>query len=188
MRQRSQLRYAVLGVMGLVLALSSCSKPDKNGGDISGQLTNKYCNLPSAVNYNWGFPGIEDNSTCFFARDYFIGNWNFVDTVLLEDSTFIEAKVYNFQFEAQDGDTSHTKMNMKGWCGSSNILLAVNRYYIANSDTTNNVEGWQIVCNGTDSVKVDLSRNMIDTNKVDIHIRQFRNDTLFHHRGQAVKN
>lgn len=175
-------------LLSLCLGWMACSKEDKKGDNLDDKLTNKYCNIPGAVNYNWGFPGKEDNSICFFATDYFVGTWTFYDTIILQDSTFIGTDSMQITFETIPGDTTYRKMNMLGWCGNDPILLDISKFYIGLSDTFRNSEGWQMTCNNTDSVKVELSKNILDTTIVNFHIRQYSNNELQFHNGTGKKN
>lgn len=175
------------GILATLLCLTACNKEDKKGEDVTDKLKNKYCNIPGAINYNWNFPGIEDNSICYFATDYYEGTWKLTDSVRLEDSTFVRVDTLYLEFNKIGSDTTNSKMHLRRWCITSDIWVQVNKYYIGMTDTTQNAEGWQLVCNGRDSLKINFSRNVFDSTIVDFTIRQFNNDTMYYHQATGVK-
>ena len=68
----------------VMLCLSSflaCTKWADTQKPSDPRLTQKYCNDPFAVNYNWGFPGLPDNSTCIFPSDLYVGTYLFHDSI-----------------------------------------------------------------------------------------------------------
>jgi len=68
-------------IIFLLLFAAAC-KPYQDPDPITDpRIVNPYCNDPSAINYNWGFPGVPDNSVCTYATDLFAGNYIWRDTV-----------------------------------------------------------------------------------------------------------
>lgn len=79
-----------------------------------------YCNDPAAINYNWGFPGVPDNTLCIYPSDVFTGNYVWRDTILDGnrnvlgfDSAFVTITKI---------DT--TRVNINGRCGYDLKLTA----------------------------------------------------------------
>jgi hypothetical protein len=173
-------------VVVVLLGIWSCNKDDGDVPDVSDKLTNRYCNIPQAVNYNHGFPGIEDNSLCIFGTDYYRGNWIVVDTIKLGDSTLIDIDTLFFNISLMPNDTSYSKMYLRGWCGNENIIMNIDKYYFGRSDTFANQDGWQRICN-SDSILISVSKNIMDTSSVIFRISESVNNELRYHIGKGVK-
>jgi len=170
------------------MLLGACTKnTDKKGPDISDQLNRKYCNIPRAVNYNWNFPGIEDNSTCFFATDFYEGSWMFVDTVKSRDETVIRIDTLGFDLRKMAQDTTYQKMTMTGWCGTEALTINVDRFYLARTDSFDNNQGWQKICGNRDSVLVEMRKSLLDTTQLTIHIIQYLPDSVLYHSGTGIR-
>jgi hypothetical protein len=58
-------------------------------------FTSHYCNNNKAVNYNWGFPGIADNSICVFPSDIFKGTYTFYDSLQDANGIFLPTNNYD---------------------------------------------------------------------------------------------
>lgn len=173
---------------GCLLLLTACSKSgDKKGPDISDQLNRKYCNIPGAVNYNWNFPGIEDNSTCFFATSFYEGNWMFVDTVKSHDETVIRIDTLGLSFQKIEQDLTYQKMHMTGWCGTESLIIDVDRFYLARTDSFDNNQGWQKICNNRDSVFVEMRKSIYDTTQLTINIIQYLPTSVLYHSGSGIR-
>lgn len=108
----------------VILLFALSCKPYKDPDPIKDpRLTNPYCNDPAAINYNWEFPGVPDNTTCIFPSDVFEGNYIWYDStqdenlnILAFDSTFVNvAKV----------DT--TRLTLSGKC-NYNLSLTADRF------------------------------------------------------------
>src|ERR1043165_5567011 len=83
------MRYFSLIILSLALVMGfafSCKKWQDPAPKEDPRLTRHYCNDPSAVNYNWDFPGKPDNSVCFYPADLFAGTYMFYDTVSASQS------------------------------------------------------------------------------------------------------
>src|SRR5947208_3141374 len=76
------IRPIVLMALGVLFLISaSCKKYTDQPGKSDPRLARKYCNDPSAVNYNRDFPGTEDNSICYYPTDVFKGQYTFTDSI-----------------------------------------------------------------------------------------------------------
>ena len=171
-----------------LLILGACTKNgDKKGPDISNQLHRKYCNIPAAVNYNWNFPGIEDNATCFFATSFYEGNWVFIDTVKNHDETVLRIDTIGLYFQKKEEDASYQKMYMTGWCSSEKLLIHVDRFYMARTDSFDNNMGWQKICNDRDSLFVEMRKSIYDTTQLTINITQYSPTSVLFHSGTGIR-
>jgi hypothetical protein len=185
MMKRNTL-YVLLCV--IVAVLVSCNKNgDTIAPDISDQLEKKYCNIPHAVNYNWNFPGIEDNETCFFAIDFYKGTWMYIDTIKRSDESLVRIDTLILNFQPIDSDTSYSVLNMLGWCGSERLVVRVNKFYMAQTDSFDGNLGWQKICNNQDSVHVSMRKNLFDSTQLFINITQHTDTLTLYHTGNGSR-
>lgn len=161
--------------------LSSCEKwKDPQPQDLG--LTRKYCNIPSAINYNREFPGVEDNTTCIFPSDPFIGNYVYEDSVYIDG---VEGSIpwgtIHFSILKKDS----TKFELKDYCGSRNLMFTANRYFHAVTDTLL-TKGVQLYCRDLDTLQGTLDYRGSDSS---LYIEfTVKSDTLTAvHRGRAYK-
>ena len=174
-------------LLAVFIGVISCEKyTDKKGEDLSDQLTNKYCNIPYAVNYNWNFPGIADNATCFFAYEFFDGNWKFIDTVR-QDSVLIRIDTLQISFERDVTDTAYTAIFMNGWCANSTIRFITDRFYNALSDTMPNGDNFQVVCASFDTIQASISKSIIDSTQLSIKFDVINNNGKYQHTGVGIR-
>jgi hypothetical protein len=130
----------------LLFFFSACQKwADKPASDLG--LKNKYCNIPSAINYNQGFPGIEDNSVCIFPSEPFVGSYTYQDSVYDNNLVFLNSTTYHFNIVA----INRTQMRIENFCSSSSLLFTADRYYRASSDTVIG-NGTQLMCRTLDTL------------------------------------
>lgn len=171
----------------IVVIISACEKySDKKGGDIKDQLNRKYCNIPHAINYNWNFPGIEDNTTCYFAYEYFQGNWTFVDTIKKQDE-IIQIDTLVISFEHNNADTTYGTIFLNGWCANEKLKLIADRFYNVVTDTMENGEKYQVVCNNQDTISGTISKDISDSTKLSIKLNVTNANGTFLHVGNASR-
>ena len=105
----------------IILLVAAC-KPYKDPDPITDpRLQNSsYCNDPAAINYNWGFPGIPDNSLCIFPTDVFEGNYVWRDSVIDENGDVL---AFDSVF-ATVSKLDTTRLNINGRCGYDLKLTA----------------------------------------------------------------
>jgi hypothetical protein len=127
------------------MALTGCKRADPAPIDLG--LTNPYCNNPTAVNYNWGFPGKPDNSICIFPAQIFVGTYLFKDSVL--DNLGIYLPFDSSILTITKTNDSLVKIN--GQCKNSLQLNAkVNKNYRLILDSIQ--YNGQVFCNNTDTI------------------------------------
>jgi len=189
--------YKTLAAACLIVPMFvSCRKTAETKTD--GRLdSNKYCNDPQAVNYNVGFPGLPDNTLCFFPTQLFKGNYLFIDSVLDKDLKFKSADSFNIQMIA----LNNVRIAFVGFCGKGStdtIYLTANKYYKAVPDSTNGpydtkLNGY-LVCGdgqkGPDTLTGYMQKYNTDSNKVLIRFNVNKVDTTLktnYHYGTAIK-
>lgn len=136
------------------LGIYSCKKYTDPVSKVDPRLTQLYCNDPTAVNYNWNFPGTPDSTVCFYPTDVFQGTYELKDSVFFDSShIFIAANSFFVTF------TKHTKTKMAvvGFCPwGDSILLTAGPNYSASLDTvvgdsTTHALG-QVICGSADTI------------------------------------
>lgn len=165
----------------------ACEKyKDKKGDDIQDQLKNKYCNIPFAINYNWGFPGIEDNSTCYFAYEFFEGSWIFIDTVS-KDEVVLSIDTIPISFARKEADTTLASIEMMGLCNLEKLNLITDKFYNAITDTMENGEKFQVICNNQDTIAGTIARHISDSTNLSIKLSVTNANGTFIHKGIAIR-
>ena len=170
------MRYLVsisfLFITGICV-LFSCAKWKDPKPVNDPRLTNPYRNDPTAVNYNWGFPGKPDNTVCFYPSDLFQGSYLFYDSVYLSPSgLFISAD----SFIIKISKISNSKIGVTGFCNSGKQLtLTAGPTYVATMDTTvgdtTTMNPGQLLCRIQDTISGTISKDRVDSNLLHINLR-----------------
>lgn len=189
------LRYRYWHIPVLMLAFAgslfmACKKyrdpPPTDGYD--GQDTSHYCNNQYAINYNWGFPGTPDSTTCIFPVDVFKGSWLFTDTVYLPDSTVLEVSNKSLVLTATE-DTMHSHLAVSGWCSNGeHILITADRFKNAITDTVIPYSnGSQYLCSQADTISGRLNKYYNNDSFMQIDFTINTANGIQYHTGTAVK-
>jgi len=118
-------------LMGLVF---SCAKYKDPKAVTDPRLTNPFCNDPTAVNYNWGFPGKPDQSVCFYPTDIFKGVYVYHDSVFLPPPSGIF--IHSDSLVLYIRKLSNTRISILGFCSNGDSLtLTASPLYVATIDT-----------------------------------------------------
>lgn len=164
------------------MALGSCAKwKDKPAQNLG--LTNKYCNNPKAINYNWGFPGIEDSTVCVFPSDPFVGTYSYQDSVYWLNGTLDSGYTHLVTFSISKNNFNQFSLN--GFCPGSNFLFTADRYYNAVSDTIIG-PGQQFMCRTLDTLTGGLTYNSTDSS-LTINFTVVSDTGTTNHKGIAYK-
>lgn len=166
------------------LAFYSCKKWTDPPPTTDPRLNNPYCNDPIAVNYNWGFPGIPDNSICYYPTDIFRGNWLYTDSVYQQSSGLF---LYTREETLRVYALSKTTLAIQGFCADSLKMTATG--YLANVDTivgdtlTNRGQLW---CRLQDTVNGTVSYSRIDS-MLHVSLTVISDTGITNHIGKARK-
>lgn len=174
--------FTILAIfLSCFLLLQSCEKwkdqPAKNLG-----FTNKYCNIPAAINYNIGFPGIEDNSTCIYPSTPFAGNYRFRDSIYNNANELTIGDSINFNISVTDS----FRFSIQNFCSNTNPLkFKANRYYRAEADSIIGA-GTQLMCRTQDTLSGRVEYRNTDSS---LYIEwTIVSDTAINfHKGRAYK-
>ena len=144
------------------------------------RIANKYCNTPSAINYNWNFPGVPDSTTCIFPAEIFNGTYLFHDSIFNSVDTFLSSSTYPLTFD--DIDTSH--FNVTGFCTGITIKATANRYFKFTIDTL--VGNGQALCLN-DTISGKGSKNFITDTTIHLEFEVLNDTGTVYHAGTAFK-
>jgi hypothetical protein len=163
-----RLIYIFMGVaVATTTMLSGCNKWTDPKPVTDPRLTNPYCNDPTAVNYNWGFPGKPDNTICFYPTDLFKGNFVFNDLVFsLSGSNaglFIDSLTDTLHVYA----LSQTKLVITGFCKFADTIHLTASGFVATVDTligdTLTARGQFMFCRMQDTVSGTITYSRADS-------------------------
>lgn len=174
-------RKIILLFLPLTL-LYACQKWEDSPGENLG-LTNRYCNIPEAINYNHNFPGIEDSTVCVYPSYPFVGTYRFQDSVYDEFGNLTSlGSDYTFRIIAKD----RYKFDLTDFCAPGSLMFfTADRYYRAYSDSLIG-DGRQFFCRESDTLSGQMVYRPSDSS---LQIQwSVRSDTAFHnHSGRAYK-
>lgn len=178
MKQRHLFGCLILFALAI---FSACEKwEDTPAKDLG--LTSRYCNVPAAVNYNHGFPGIEDNSICVYPSTPFLGQYGFRDSIYNNANELILGDTFNFSISAADT----FRFNINNFCSNGNQLgFTANRYYRAESDSVIG-NGLQLMCRSQDTLSGLLEYRITDSSLY-IDWTVVSDTGIYKHRGRAYK-
>ena len=167
----------------LLLLTAACKKYEDPDPFTDDRIKNKYCNIPSAINYNWDFPGIADNTTCIFPAQIYKGNYLFHDTVVNALGEYISKDSFLVSFLQIDS----TRLTISGFCGYNLHYAKATRFFKFTLDSL--IGNGQVFCNNKDTIAGGGSKIGIhDTSTIQI-VYQLQTDTgIVFHKGTAFKN
>lgn len=167
----------------ILLFFGACKKYSDPEPFTDSRIKNKYCNIPSAINYNWDFPGIEDNTTCIFPAQIYSGNYLFHDTVTDASGLYISHDSFPIAFAQLDS----TKLSISGFCVGSSYSATANRFF---KFTLDSLQGHgQTFCNNKDTIAGSgYKTSLLDTTLIQINYRLYTDTGIVYHKGTAVKN
>lgn len=146
------------------------------------RLIKPYCNDPSAINFNWDFPGRPDNSVCIYPSQIYNGDYLFYDTITDFFGNFKSADSFDLHFNNLDS----VYLNISGFCGAKIFTAKANRYLKFNLDTLTGIG--QLFCNNQDTITLSGSKKEIsDTNFISIKYQVYTDTGIVYHLGTAIK-
>lgn len=166
----------------IVVLASACKKYQDPAPFTDDRIKTPYCNDPTAVNYNWDFPGIPDNTVCIYPTQIFEGNYFYRDS--LYDKNGELTKVDSFPIYILALDTVHMKLG--GFCPSTEFTAKATRYFQFTIDSL--LGDGQDFCGNDDTISGKGKKSGIaDTISFKFDY-QIQTDTgLVTHTGTAIK-
>ena len=191
------MKFASLIYVAIILSVSvfSCKKwTDPHSPSDPRIDGRKYCNDPDAVNFNWGFPGTPDSTTCIYPSDIFSGSYVFVDSIYdlndildtLNSKTSYTLNVYSI---------NKNKFAVLGFCGPNDSLkfTAERTSFRALADSNIKINdstlGYgQLFCRMVDTVSGFFTKSQTDsTHQIRINLKVVSDTGINFHRGTAYK-
>ena len=174
--------YIRFSFLAIVLFLTSCKKYKDPAPITDGRLTTKYCNDPAAVNYNWDFPGVPDNTVCIYPTDIFKGTYLYHDSILNPEGGVIQ--IDSFPITINQLDSTH--MQLIGFCGINPHSAKASRFF---SFIIDSIAGnGQIFCNNKDTIAGGGHKSGIaDTSTIKFSYTLQTDTGVVIHAGTAIK-
>jgi hypothetical protein len=178
---------SILPLVLVLCGLAACQSKEEDYPATDPRLgTRVYCNIPGAVNYNWGFPGKPDNSVCFYGPDLFRGSFSYRDTILKPDGTIDSPRSGQaYTLNIYGLDTS--RAILLGLCpGGDTLYLHAPRTGFRASLDSSTVKG-QRLCRTQDTVSGLLLRELSDTSRLSLSFTVYSDTAVNLHRGTAYR-
>lgn len=191
----NMLTAIFLFVIIIATTFSACKKwKDSIATDDPRLHDRKYCNDPEAVNYNWGFPGVPDNSICIFPSDLYKGTYFFTDSIYNANDVFdslLSKQTYTIQVLA----LSKKHLAITGFCTNDTLFFTAGRTtYTATADSTFKLNDTtkafgQPMCRLLDTLSGSITKNSLDTSntKIKFNWKVVSDTGINYHKGTAVK-
>ncbi len=172
----------IIVLCGFISFLFFACKPYKDPAPtVTDKLTKKYCNDPSAINYNWDFPGIADNSVCIYPAQIFSGNYFYRDSILDASGNLVKKDSFPIVLTQIDS----VKLTITGFCVGNPLQATANRYYKFVVDSTH---GWgQKMCSTTDTFSGGAQFLAIGDSLLKFNFIVFADTGKIIHKGTAKK-
>jgi hypothetical protein len=178
-----KLKRSFFIIIACLSSILGCTKWTDTQNAIDPRLTQKYCNDPFAVNYNWGFPGMPDNSTCVFPSDVYVGTYVFHDSIysianVLVDTNQVVLRVYKMKVD---------KVAILGFKNlSDSIFVSVLKNGNGSIDSLHNLPG-QVLLSSLDTINGTCFKYITDTLRLKINWKTNTNMGIYFHKGSAIK-
>lgn len=146
------------------------------------RIVNKYCNIPSAINYNWNFPGVPDDSVCVFPAQIYTGTYFYRDSIYNTTGLLLDQDSFYVTFNQVDT----TRLQITGLCPGLILTAKANRYYHFNLDSI--AGNGQFFCAGTDTIMGGGSKtDLWDTTHIHLNYEVHTDTSILVHSGTAIK-
>jgi hypothetical protein len=145
-------------------------------------FTTDFCNMPTAVNYNWGFPGNVNNNICIYPADAFVGNYRFFDSILDQASgSYLFVDSSNFTINKITDST----LLLLHCGGSKSISAKATRNIRFYTDSTS--EKGQVFCTASDTMNGTGRKQNLNDSLVSYTYNVWKGALLEQHKGLLVK-
>jgi hypothetical protein len=192
MRYNNIMSRNVLIFFSFLLLLASCKKWEDKAAPGDNRLgSKKYCNDPGAVNYNWDFPGIPDNTVCFYPTDVFNGRYLILDSIFYT-AGYAYARTDSIILNLVPQSRSKLQVTaLKGWCPDKILNFTADRFFKATADSTllpdSVVMTGQLFCRDKDTISGFISRKQADSNHIRINFTVLTDTGISFHVGTGTK-
>jgi hypothetical protein len=168
--------------MVLAIVFWGCKKYTDPSPNPINNFTSHYCNNPKAVNYNWGFPGIEDNSICIFPADLFAGNYTYYDSILdVVNQIYIPYDTMDITINKLTDST----MTIVGQCAATQLTARATKNYRFSLDSTS--DKGQTYCTINDTISGAGIKQQFNDTIFKYNYTISNNDIIQEHKGYLFK-
>jgi hypothetical protein len=174
------LRLLALCMLCTIFVIG-CKKYQDPPPTVTDKLTTPYCNIPTAVNYNWGFPGIATNSVCIYPAQLFVGTYTFYDSVLNANAEF---EIFDTTIVTINKLTDST-LSIAGLCPSNTFSAKATKNFRFYLDSTN-VFG-QVFCTNADTINGSGIKQLFSDTNFKFSYNLINNAVVKEHKGTFVK-
>ncbi len=173
----------VLGCLLIFTFFAGCKAEERSFPETDPRLGERaYCNSPTAVNYNWDFPGRPDSSVCIFPSDLFAGTYLFRDSIYFGDGEFDSARS-GTAYTLNIARINNTQMRLSGFCaGGQTVPLTGTRTQFRAVVDTVTLRG-ALFCRPVDTVIGYISRRLTDTLNLSVEFTVYSDSGVNVHRG-----
>lgn len=171
-------------IYGIIVCfcLLSCKKYKDPEPFTDSRINTKYCNDPSAINFNWDFPGIPDNSVCVYPSQIYNGSFLMYDTIINYLGETLATDTFSILMSAIDT----TRIHITGFCGNQIYKAHANRFLSFTLDST--LGNGQLFCNNKDTISGGAKKSGLHDTIPILWKYYIQTDTgVVTHIAQAVK-
>jgi hypothetical protein len=162
------------------IVVFGCKKYADPPPTVTDKLTTPYCNIPAAVNYNWGFPGIVTNTVCIYPSELFEGTYTFYDSVLNANAEF---EPFDTSIVTISKVTDST-LTIAGLCPSSFSAKATKNFRFTLDSTT---AFGQVHCNNNDTINGGGIKQLFSDTNFKFTYNLINNAVVKEHKGTFIK-
>lgn len=173
----------VLACLLLCGFFTGCKEKEQVFPDTDPRLNQRaYCNDPTAVNYNWDFPGRPDSSVCIFPSDLFAGSYRFTDSIYFAGGE-LDSAHSGKEYTLNIARINNTQMRLSGFCdGGQTVPLTGTRTQFRAVVDTVTVRG-ALFCRPVDTVIGYISRRLADSLNLSVELTVYADTGVNLHRG-----
>jgi hypothetical protein len=147
------------------------------------KLTTPYCNILTAVNYNWGFPGVPNNSICTYPADLFLGTYIFYDSVLNAVAEYVPFDSNIIEISK----VSDSTILIKGLCGSNSSTFSAKATKNYRFSLDSNTTLGQVFCSNNDTINGFGMKNFYNDSNFKFSYNLINNAIITEHKGTFKK-
>jgi len=166
----------------LILILGACKGYKDPAPFTDPRIVTPYCNTPSAINYNWNFPGIPDESVCVYPAEIYSGTYFYRDSIKNSSGLLLSQDSFYLHFTQIDT----VRLKIEGFCTGKEFTAHANRYF---KFTIDSVAGnGQLLCNGTDTLMgIGTKTDLWDSLQIRLNYEVHSDTAIYYHNGTAIK-
>lgn len=164
-----------------LLIMTACKRYKDPAPFTDPRIVNHYCNIPSAINYNWDFPGVPDDSVCIFPAQIYNGNYFYRDSLFNSTGLLLSQDSFPLTFTQLDS----TRLTITGFCPGNTIHATATRFFKFTIDSV--AKNGQVLCSN-DTISGKGSKiDIYDTTQIKLIYEVATDSGIIYHAGTATK-